>query len=427
MLKSQPEMNETLLQYLWRYGLINPIGLKTTGGEEVTIIHPGKINTNSGPDFIEARIRIGNTLWVGNVELHLRTSDWLKHHHQDDMAYQNIILHVVYQSDQKPVSPDFPEMELYQHIDPKVVERYRYLVGDPHAIACSGSLHRVPELIWSNWLERLVAERWEQRTADWYHSQDSPGDWRNLLYHRLAANFGFHVNRDAFLQLARSLPLNIIARHRDHLFQVEALLFGQAGLLPKNGQDDYIRKLEQEYHFLRRKYGLEPMPAHLWKFMRMRPVNFPTIRIAQFAALMHQSEALFSKLMEASTAEHLQACLRVSASSYWDSHYRFGVVTREVSPKYIGADAIENILINTVAPMQYFYAKQLGKTTLHENSLQLLQSLPPENNNIIREWKRLKKAPEDAAQSQALLQLFNHYCNGRACLNCAAGNFIMKQ
>jgi len=420
-------MNETLLQYLWRYGLINPIGLKTTGGDEVTIIHPGKINTNAGPDFIEARIRIGNTLWVGNVELHLHTSDWVKHRHQHDSAYQNIILHVVYQSDQEPVSPVFPELELHQHIDPEVVERYRHLIGGQQAIACSGSLHRVPEIVWSNWLERLLAERWEQRTDDWYRAQDAPGDWRSLLYHRLAANFGFHVNRDAFLQLSRSIPLNILSRHSNSLLQLEALLFGQAGLLPDNNQDEYVKQLEQEYHFLRRKYGLEPMPAHLWKFMRMRPANFPTIRIAQFAALMHQSEALFSKMMETTSVAALKPYLKVCAGTYWNNHYRFGIVTQDAAPRYLGDAAIENILINTVAPMQYFYAKQQGKTELHENSLHLLQSLPPENNNIIREWKGLGRAPEDAAQSQALLQLFNHYCSERQCLNCAAGNYIMKQ
>ncbi len=421
-------MNEMLLQYLWRYGLINPVGLKTTGGDTVTIIHPGKLNSNAGPDFTEARIRIGATLWVGNVELHVLTSDWSKHRHQEDATYQNIILHVVYRSDHAPVSEAFPELELYNHIDPGVIERYTGLMTERKAIACSSSLHIVPELTWTNWQERLLAERWEQRLQEWRSVLNlSADDWRSLLYHRLAANFGFHVNRDAFLSLSRIIPLKVLSRHRSKLLQLEALLFGQAGLLPAKSRDTYSEQLEKEYHFLRRKYALEPMAAHFWKFMRMRPANFPTIRIAQFAALIHQSESLFSKMMEIRSVAEIKPYLSVCASEYWNNHYRFGVITREIMPRQIGDAALENILINTVAPMQYLYARQQGKTELYENSLQLLQSLPPENNNIIREWKRLGHTPKDAAQSQALLQLFHHYCSERQCLNCAIGNHIIKQ
>lgn len=420
-------MNEYLLQYIWQNSLYQTDDLKSADGEAITIINPGRRNTDAGPDFLEARIKVGNTLWAGNIELHVRTSDWDKHGHDEDARYNNIILHVVY-IDDKAVAGNHTLLELKPHINSKVVDKYHALMAQPTTIPCANLLQDVPDITWSAWLDRLVAERWEERLTEWQSLwQQEANDWRTLLYFRLAANFGFHVNRDAFLELAQSLPLNILVKHKNSLLQIEALLFGQSGLLPDKDLDDYAATLEKEYHFLRRKYQLTPMLAHRWKFMRLRPPNFPTIRIAQFAALVHKSLELFAKMMEIKSAEELLPLLDVKASQYWHSHYRFGEKAKDTSERNIGTEAALNIMINTVAPMQYLYAKLEGKTPMIDQSLSLLQSLKAENNNIIREWKTYGIKAKDAAISQALLQLYNNYCTSKNCLNCAVGNRLMKR
>lgn len=420
-------MNEYLLHYLWKNSLYAPGALTTTEREQVVVLSPGKYNTNAGPDFLEARVKIGNTLWVGNVELHLRTSDWLKHHHDQDEAYRHIILHVVYEDDFTLSGCNFPTLELKAHLNQPVIERYQGLMSARPAILCTHRLKQVPELIWQSWLDRLLLERWEHRLKEWEGLWiQADKDWRTLLYYRLATNFGFHVNRDAFLELALSLPLNVLARHRKDLFTLEALLFGQSGLLPVDSPDTYTAALEKEYHFLRRKYQLIAMPAHHWRFMRLRPPNFPTIRIAQFAMLVHTSLELFAKIMEIRTEKELLPMLNIRASAYWDTHYRFGEATEENVVKKLGKDSVHNILLNTVAPMQYLYAKLQGKDNLQESSMTLLQSVRPENNHIIRQWQDVNIVPVDGAQSQALLQLFHNYCSARNCLDCAVGNHILR-
>lgn len=420
-------MNEDLLQYLWKHALFNAGSLKTTQGEEVVVIYPGRHNTNAGPDFIEAKIKIGNAIWVGNVEMHPRTSDWYKHKHHLNPGYQNIILHVVCLDDEPLQGAAFPTLVLQKNLNAGVIARYQDLMSLPDKIPCSGQLRHVPEIVWDMWLERLLAERWDQRLEEWESLWGrAANDWRTLLYYRLAANFGFHVNRDAFLELALSIPLNILVKHRNNLMQTEALLFGQSGLLDTVKQDQYMQILEREYHFLRRKYQLTPIVPHRWKFMRLRPPNFPTIRIAQFAMLVHKSLELFAQMMEVRNIAAIIPLLDIHASTYWDTHYRFGETT-DKQVKHLGQEAVANIMINTVAPMQYLYARLQGKDTLHENSLSLLQSLKAENNNIIREWKSLGVAVDNAAQSQSLLQLYNQYCSRKNCLNCAVGHRLVRK
>jgi hypothetical protein len=420
-------MNEYLLQFIWQNSLYNAGALRSQLGEAITVINPGRRNVDAGPDFLEARIKIGDTLWIGNVELHVRSSDWQKHGHDADPAYSNIILHVVYIHD-KEVGINQSVIALKPHIHPEVINRYISLMTLTDSIPCAAQLHSVPDILWTAWLDTMVAERWEQRLQEWQQFwRSAANDWRCLLYYRLAANFGFHVNRDAFLELALSLPLNVLVKHKNNLNQIEALLFGQAGLLPDTITDEYTAGLEKEYHFLRRKYQLIPIPAHRWKFMRLRPPNFPTIRIAQFAALIHHSLELFAKMMEVKAAAELLPLLDVSASKYWNTHYRFGEQAKDEAERHLGKDAAINIMINTVAPMQYLYAKLEGKTKLLDNSLSLLQSLKSENNNIIRMWQGYGIKAKDAAMSQALLQLYNAYCVPKRCLDCAIGNRIMKR
>lgn len=421
-------MNEHLLQYLWQNALFRPARLQTTEGETVTVLHPGILNHNAGPDFYEARVRIGNTTWAGNIELHLRTSDWHRHQHGTDPGYRNLILHVVYDDDEPLAGASFPTLELKDHLDESVISRYQGLMGLKDPIPCAPHLSRVPPLVWHTWLDRLLAERWDHRLDEWQLLWMQAGnDWRSLLYYRLAANFGFHVNREAFLELALSLPLNILVKHRRSLLQTEALLFGQSGLLPSGSQDAYAAQLEQEYHFLRRKYQLVPMDAHRWKFMRLRPPNFPTIRIAQFAMLVHRSLELFSKMMEIQEAAEMRPLLDIQAGSYWDTHYRFGETASSAQVKHLGKAAIENILINTVAPMQYLYARLQGRHSLHEHSLQLLQSIGAEQNKIMAAWDKAGVTAANAAQSQALIQLFHQYCSAKNCLHCAVGNRLVRK
>lgn len=421
-------MNERLFQYLWKNKLFNPAGLKTTEGEEISIIHPGTINTNAGPDFLEGRVKIADKIWVGNIELHLKSSDWHKHKHAANPNYQNIILHVVYEDDEPLSGIAFPTLEMKRCFNEEIIERYHHLMNLQNPIACQNQIKDVPEIVWNHWLDSLLAERWEQRLEEWkQYWEESGSDWRTLLYYRLAANFGFHANRDAFLELTFSIPLDILVKHRKNIIQVEALLFGQSGLLMGKFQDEYMQTLEKEYHFLRRKYQLIPMVAHRWKFMRMRPSNFPTIRIAQFAMLIHKSLELFAHMMEIENVKELFPLLDIHASPYWDNHYRFGEISEEVQVKYLGKDSIQNILINTVAPMQYLYAKLQGKTTLIENSIQLLQGIKAEKNNILNEWNNIGIKPKDAAQSQGLLQLFNQYCKHKKCLECSIGNRLIRR
>lgn len=421
-------MNENLLHYIWKHALFKPGNLESTEREPITVVHPGIHNHHAGPDFLEAKLKIGNTLWAGNVELHIYTSDWHKHKHHMDPNYQNIILHVVFEDDEPLAGASFPTLELKPHIDDLVIDRYHRLMSLDKPIPCASRIHHIPDLIWTGWLDRMLAERWEQRLDEWHLLWLQAGkDWRTLLYYRLAANFGFHVNRDAFLELALSLPLNVLVKHRTSLMQTEALLFGQSGLLKADRQDAYMAALEKEYHFLRRKYQLSPMVAHRWKFLRLRPYNFPTIRIAQFAMLVHKSLELFAQLMEIKKAQDLMPLLEIHAGPYWENHYRFGEVAGDATVKNIGKDAALNIMINTVAPMQYLYARLQGGTGLQENSINLLQSVKAENNKVLNAWKEVGITAKDAAQSQALLQLFNEYCSNKKCLNCAVGNRLVRK
>ncbi len=420
-------MNEALLQFIWQYSLYKPAGLVTTDGEPVIVVHPGRLNRNSGPDFTEAKIKVGDTLLVGHVELHLNSSDWLKHGHQDDAAYHNIILHVVYKDDIGKVADNVPVLELTKCIPQHIPAQYSALVNNLESIPCGNQLPSIKDITKESWLSRLLAERWEQKLGEWDELlQQSAGDWRNLLYWRMAANFGFKVNATPFLMLARSLPLNVLGRHHENLLQIEALLFGQAGMLNGDFKEEYPNELKKEYRYLKQKYKLEPIAVHLWKFMRMRPANFPTVRIAQFAALVHKSLHLFSQIIETNSEREVSPLLEVKAGKYWDTHFRFDELQELPSEKHLGAESVRNIIINTIAPIQFLYASRQGVDGLQEKALQLLDTVPAENNNILRLWNDTGWNAVNASQSQAMLQLYNNYCINKRCLECSIGLSILK-
>ena len=420
-------MNEKLLQFIWQHSLYAPAGLKTSDAEDITIIHPGKHNKNAGPDFLEAKIKIGNTILVGHVELHVYASDWKKHGHENDKAYHNIILHVVYHNDVPGVTPNIPVLEIAAHIPAHTTQQYASLLDSKRNILCTPYLASIRDITKHAWLTRLLAERWEEKLIDWKQLlSQSVENWQDLLYWRMAYNFGFKINSEIFLLLAQSIPLSILAKHRENLLQVEALLFGQAGILDADFTDAYPQQLKAEYDYLKKKYKLTSLQPHLWKFMRLRPANFPTIRIAQFAALVHKSLHLFSKIIEVNSVKDISPLIEVQASSYWDTHYRFDEEAEKPSVKKLGKSSVHNIIINTIAPIQFLYASRQGVDGLQEKALQLLDEVPAEKNHIIDEWMTTGWKVQNAAQSQALLQLYNNYCTSKRCLECSLGHSIIR-
>lgn len=420
-------MNEFLLQFIWQYSLYRPQDLKTTNGDPVTVVHPGRRNTDAGPDFTEARIRIGEVLWVGNVELHVHTSDWARHGHGQDAAYQNIILHVVYRHDTAAVPVHFPLLELQPHIPLYVIRQYTALIQADQQLPCANQLHTISSIVKESWLNRLLAERWEQKLTEWEQLlKQSAGDWQMLFYWVLAGNFGFRVNAAPFIQLAQSLPLYLLAKHRGNALQIDALLFGQAGFLEKEWEEAYPRALQEEYRYLKQKYGLKPIPVHLWKFLRMRPANFPTVRIAQFSALIQQSVHLFSQVIETAAVPDMCRLFDVTAGSYWDTHFRFDDVQEKKTPKHLGLASAHNIIINTVAPVRFLYALRHGQANQQERALQLLDEIPAEQNNITAIWQAAGWGPLHAAQSQSQLQLYRKYCSSKRCLECSIGLGIVR-
>ena len=419
-------MHEKLLQFIWQYNLYRPENLATTEGQPVQVIHPGTLNTNAGPDFSTAKIRIGNTLLAGHVELHLRTSDWDRHHHSDDAAYRKLVLHVVFAHDQPALPGGIPVLELRRHIPAYVLEQYTSLLQTTQPLPCAHQLARVSSITKESWLSRLLAERWEQKLEAWQGELLAAcGDWHTLLYRRMAANFGFKVNAAPFLMLSQSLPLQMLSKQHQ-LAQIEAMLFGQAGMLEGTFADEYPQALQAEYRYLKQKYSLQSIAPHLWKFMRMRPANFPTIRLAQFAALVHRSLHLFTHIGDNSSLPAVKELLTVTGSEYWDTHYRFDTPAHKKSPKHLGDDSIENLIINTVAPVRFLYAFTQGKSEQQEAALALLEEISPEDNNILRLWNEHGWKAASAAQSQPLIQLYNEYCSKKRCLECAVGLSILK-
>jgi len=421
-------MNESLFQFIWQYSLYQPHQLTTTCSEVITVIHPGKKNTNAGPDFLEAKIRIGNIILVGNIELHIHPNDWTVHQHHKDPAYQNIILHVVYYNGTVSDAPqNVPMLVMQPHIPAYIIQQYTQLIQADSTLPCANALPIVGILIREAWMNRLLAERWEQKLVDWKQLlAKSASDWRTLFYWRLAANFGFKINGDAFLLLAQCTPITVLAKHRENLLQTEAILFGQAGFLEQTSTDDYHETLQKEYRYLRQKYQLSPMPNHLWKFLRLRPANFPTVRIAQFAALLHRSIHLFSQIVEASDVTLLHELFAVKASAYWNHHYRFGEGHEKESTKQLGSSSVDNLIINTVAPIQFLYAYEQGRHDLQENALRLLEQLMPEKNHLMERWQHHGWEIKNALHSQALLQLYNGYCSAKRCLECSIGLNIIR-
>lgn len=428
--KNKQLMKEDFLHYVWRLKKFDVLDLKTTEGESIQIVMAGEHNKNAGPDFINARIRIGETLWAGNVEMHLKASEWRQHRHQEDRAYDNVILHVVLEEDElvrRASGERIPCLILRERISYQLATQYLRMQQNEDWIPCQRQFMEVDEVIRDLWLDRLMVERLEQRTAEISTTlQENQNNWEESFYHFLARNFGLKVNVIAFEALARSLPLSILAKHKNCALQIEALLFGQAGMLDCDFTESYPQKLRKEYLFLQKKYKLHPIRVVNWKFSRLRPANFPTIRIAQFAQFILQSNHLFSKILEVENASEIQAMFDVKTSSYWNRHYVFERPSID-QEKRLGKTTIDLLIINSIAPFLFLYGKSRTQEHYQDRALQLLENLPAEKNKIIQEWKKLGMKPNSAYQTQALLQLKNQYCQQKQCLQCTIGNAILKQ
>jgi hypothetical protein len=421
-------MKEIFVMYLWENKLLKG-NLKTVDGEEIEILHPGFRNDDAGPDFSDARLKIGDTTWAGHVEIHVNASDWYRHNHQKNKAYDNIILHVVYQADKDIYTTQrqkIPCLEIKNHFDPQILLNYRSFIDSRQWIACYNQLGAVQRFTWMAWLDRVIAERLEMKTEivlDVFRKCEN--DWEETFYRRLMSNFGFKVNEQPFELLAQRLPFHLLLRHSDQLFQLEALLFGQAGLLGEDFSDDYPKALQHEYHFLAAKYQLKPLPPEIWRFMRMRPANFPSIRLAQMATLIHNNGQFFSRLLHEKNLGAIRALFSAQASAYWDGHFQFDKPSRG-KPKVIGAGSIDLILINTVVPLLFAYAMHTAKQAFADKALMLLEALAPETNQVVSRFGQAGIVATNALQSQALLQLKKAYCNPKLCLDCRIGQVLLK-
>jgi hypothetical protein len=420
---------EDLLAFVWQYGKI-PIHLQTTDGKGVEIIHPGVENTDSGPDFFNAKVKIEDTVWVGNVEFHVKTSDWTKHKHDKNAAYDTVILHVVYEHDvekaQIGIVNDIPVVELKQYMNQELIDRYYSLVSSPTWIPCENNLQSVEQITVKPWLSRITVERLEQKTLSIRQMlAHTSMDWETTFFHWFSSCFGFKLNNHAFLLLAKSIPYKIIMKHSDNLKQIEALLFGQAGLLMSSYQDEYAVYLKSEYEFLAQKYKLKPIDPKVWKFMRTRPGNFPTIRISQLAFILSNMSGLLAEMFGDVKLSNVKKLLKSQTSDYWKDHYHFDKMSKTPKSKQLGLPAIESLIINAIVPFVFLYGDFHDNDAFKQAAVDMLEELPGEKNHIIKKWVQLQISPENAAESQALIELFNSYCQRKKCLNCSIGASLL--
>ncbi len=404
--------------------------LRTTNGEIVTVLKPGEHNSDSGPDFLNAKIRIGNTTWAGNIEIHVQSNEWNQHKHQHDAAYENVILHVVYENNAEVKTKKgsiLPAMEVKGLFDKKLFQRYESLQLSPQPIPCSNLISSVMDITINTWLQRVLIERLEEKTKFASALLDkNKGDWELTFYHLLARAFGTRLNAGTFHLTAESLPLQVIAKNKKNKLILESLFLGCAGWLNNSFEDDYMQQLKSEFSFQQNKYHLIPVEKYHWKLLRIRPASFPSLRLVQLAGLVHQSTHLFSKILETNKVSDLAKLFQSDCNEYWSTHYLPDkkVASHETS---LSISFINLLLINTVIPIVFLYGKEKGDENIQSKAMNWLEEIPSENNFIIKNWKEARIKSKSAFDSQALLQLRKFYCDKKLCLNCAIGHSILKQ
>lgn len=425
-------MKEEFLHYLWKYSLYDQESLVDNNGNRITVVHPGQYNRDAGPDFFNSRISIDGTEWAGNVEIHTCSSHFDNHGHNADPAFNNVILHVVAKKDKDVFNSRGEEILTVElNFDEVLYEKYTNLLNNPLVIACQDEIRQLDSFLIQQWLQSLLIERLEEKSESILKIYYETGnDWEETFYRLLSRYFGFRVNTEPFEMLATALPFRIIRKHADNRFQIEALLFGTAGML-KAGlfkeaiADDYYLELIREYKVLSSKYSLQPLYGWIWKFSRLRPVNFPTIRISQLAAMLSVAGGLFSKTLEAVDINEFKKLFEASASDYWNDHYVFGKKSKKIS-KITGTQATDIFLINAVLPALFVYGKSRDIGEISERVITFMDDIHAEENTIIDEWKSAGIDAESAFYSQALIQLRNNYCKKRRCLECRIGDKLIS-
>ncbi len=422
-------MIENFLYYLWQHKKFDLLNLKTTEGQDVEVLNSGLLNTDAGPDFFNAQIKISEQLWAGNVEIHVNASDWFKHKHDSDKAYDNVILHVVWVNDVLVYRKDeslIPTLVLQDYCNPKTLNTYYNLFSTPKQwINCQNDIKTIDEFVITNWLERLFFDRLERKSEDILKLlQRSKNNWEALLFSSLAKSFGSKVNGAPFMSIANSIDFSIIQKLQNSSLSLEALFFGQSMLLNSSFEDAYFSKLQSEYKFLRQKFNLNNLGVLPLKFLRLRPANFPTIRLSQLASIYSKHKNLFSLIIETTELDEFYKLFRVSPSSYWDTHYTFGKSSR-YSNKIVSKSFIDVLVINAIVPIKFSYAKFTGND-INEELLVLISRMKSEKNSIVNKFNELRPFENSAIASQALIQLKNNFCDKNKCLQCAVGNALLS-
>ncbi|SMO32535.1 Protein of unknown function [Saccharicrinis carchari] len=419
-------MTEEFIHYIWYYKKYNSLPLRTECNQEIEVINPGESNNHAGPDFFNAKIKIGGTLWAGNVEVHIRASDWFEHMHQTDKAYDNVILHVVEVSDatiKRSNGEPIPVLKLQCPV--RLYREYLRLKSSVQWLACAGKLHNINPLEISLWLQRMLVERLEYKMYNIQRILDqTTQNWDETFYRLLFRSFGFGVNGDPFALLAQSIPLKVLLKYSDKLPLLEALLFGQAGFLMGDFKDAYLISLKKDYRFLQQKHGLHPIEVHLWRFLRLRPSNFPTIRIAQLAALLVELKGVFGRLINNARLKDIEHLLEVNVSEYWREHYVMQKKSDKKN-KSLGSNSKNGIIINTIVPYLFAFGTITGNQTVVKRALDWLINLKAENNSVLDKWKEQNIKVNNAGDSQALIYLSNNYCKPKKCLRCSIGHKVL--
>lgn len=419
---------EQLLHYVWKHKIFPLKELKTTTGQQVEVIDTGLANTDAGPDFFNAKLKLDGVLWIGNIEIHERSSDWFKHGHHADTGYNSVILHIASEIDTEISRSNGERIPQIQLICPEAVRtNYKELLETDSYPPCYRIIPSLPPFTAHSWMTALQMERFEQKaTLLNERLKRCQGNWEDAFFITLARNFSFGLNGDAFETWAHRLPFRAVDKHRNDLFQIEAIFFGQAGILEDSDGDGYYLRLKKEYTYLQHKFGLIPMDASLWRFLRLRPANFPHIRIAQLACLYHRAYGLLSRIMETETLQGVRDILKGGTSEYWLTHYTFGGSSPS-RQKSLSNTSLDLLIINTVVTFLYAYGLHKGNRVLCARAGSFLEELKAENNYITRMWEQCGMKASNAADSQALIQLKKEYCDKKKCLYCRIGYEYLKR
>lgn len=421
-------MKEDFLHYLWKFKKFDTLNLKTAQNELITIIKTGDYLELSGPDFFNAHIKIENQKWAGNVEIHLKSSDWYLHNHEKDSAYENVILHVVWENDTaiyRKNNTEIPVLVLKDYVSKEIIENYNALISPKTWISCEKQIKYIDDFVFKNWQERLFFERLERKSAFIYQLlEETNQDWEAVLFSLLSKNFGLNTNGTSFLQISKAIPFSTIRKESFEYENLEALLYGTAGLLDAEKEDVYFKDLKFRYFYLLHKYQLERVYVDPVQFFKLRPDNFPTIRLSQLASLYHKHQNLFSKIIELKSVRKVYELLNVTSSLYWQNHYQFDKESLK-KLKTLSKSFLDLVIINTIIPLQFVYSNIMGDS-IAEELIDFMKEVVTEKNAIIEKFNSFGIDSKNAFESQTLLELKNEYCNHKACLKCAFGVELLK-